>query len=281
MDQALYQLFRDCFPTVPVAQKALERLLPKNTEFLTTREGERPVGMAAVAGKNILWLCTAPDKRGQGIGSDLLARAETLIRDGGHNRAVVGNPSSWLFIGAPCTKEESEEKHHAFLSKRGYRFGNSYVEMARTLADYDVAKTPIHTPPADVSFGWATEEEYESLRAAVAKVDRDWVNYFHKNGSHFVARRGGEVIGFTIVSFNDTTLQSDGESVVGNIGCVGVIPEERRGGTGLYMVALAAMELKSRGCDVGYIHYTHLESWYAKLGFETFVRVMFGEKPLL
>ena len=74
-------------------------------------------------------------------------------------------------------------------------------------------------------------------------------------------------------------LSRDGENV-GSVGCVGTIPAARGQGTGLAMVGKASEQLISRGCDVIYIHYTHLGKWYGKLGFEPFIYFGFGRKIL-
>jgi len=111
-------------------------------------------------------------------------------------------------------------------------------------------------------------------------VDEEWVQYFKGNGSFYVAKEEDEIIGFTALSFDDMTLQSTGFNKVGNIGCVGVIPSKRKYGLGLTMVARSIAELQKHGVDIGYIHFTHLESWYAKLGYRTFCRFWFGSKEL-
>ena len=55
---------------------------------------------------------------------------------------------------------------------------------------------------------------------------------------------------------------------IGGPGCVGTIPEYRRRGIGLEMVRLATEILRNDGFDLSWIHYTHLEHWYMKLGYK-------------
>ena len=55
---------------------------------------------------------------------------------------------------------------------------------------------------------------------------------------------------------------------IGGIACVGTIPEYRKMGIGLRLVDLATLYLKKKGFDYSYIHYTHLEKWYNKLGYQ-------------
>jgi len=68
--------------------------------------------------------------------------------------------------------------------------------------------------------------------------------------------------------------------VVGVPGCVGTVPRFRRQGIGLKMVALACEELRKMGCDTGFIHYTGVAHWYARLGFQTFLTEYFMHKAI-
>lgn len=67
---------------------------------------------------------------------------------------------------------------------------------------------------------------------------------------------------------------------MGSVGCVGTIPKKRKLGIGLAMVAKATEELKNHGCDVSWIHFTYLDWWYGRLGYETYLRFWFGYKSL-
>ncbi len=55
-------------------------------------------------------------------------------------------------------------------------------------------------------------------------------------------------------------------------GCVGTLPQYRKQGIGLEMVRRATLLLKAEGFDLSWIHYTHLERWYGKLGYKTVLR---------
>ena len=57
-----------------------------------------------------------------------------------------------------------------------------------------------------------------------------------------------------------------------NVVCVGTVPEYRRQGIGLKMVQNVTQILKEKGYALGYIHYTGVGHWYAKLGYQTLVK---------
>jgi ribosomal protein S18 acetylase RimI-like enzyme len=63
---------------------------------------------------------------------------------------------------------------------------------------------------------------------------------------------------------------------VGGIGCVGVSESHRGQGIGLAMVARATELLKERNCNTGFIGWTTLTDWYAKLGFQPWREYLMG-----
>jgi GNAT superfamily N-acetyltransferase len=59
---------------------------------------------------------------------------------------------------------------------------------------------------------------------------------------------------------------------IGAPGCVGTIPAYRKQGIGLKMIQNATAIFQKCGYDLGYIHYTGVGHWYARLGYETLVK---------
>lgn len=122
----------------------------------------------------------------------------------------------------------------------------------------------------DISFGFY-KGEADALIEAVEKVDKDWVQFFD-GGRVYCGCCCGKLASFCLVddmgehNVNGRTLK------VGGPGCVGTVPEFRRKGIGLAMVARVTEILADEGFDVGYIHYTAVADWYAKLGYRTFAK---------
>lgn len=121
--------------------------------------------------------------------------------------------------------------------------------------------------PAGIAFG-----EYHGalapLREAVRSVDEDWVQYFTGDSRVFCAFDGDR-----IVAFCDLSDMGRFEGLrVGGPGCVGTIPDCRGQGIGLELVRRATETLRRDGFDLSWIHYTHLERWYAKLGYQPVLR---------
>lgn len=141
-----------------------------------------------------------------------------------------------------------------------------FTEQMLLLEDFDVNAVKIPCPEG-ITFGIA-EGRGEELRAAVALVDEDWVQYFGDDGLVFCAFENDRIISFCCL---DDMGWHQGLHISGP-GCVGTIPERRGHGIGLRMVQLATEYLRQNGFDASYIHYTHIDHWYAKLGYRNILK---------
>lgn len=278
-----YEIFRACFPMLKLTEKQYETL----AEEELCRSFDCPEGFALVKENELRLLCVLPEKRGNGIGTRLFTAAEEHIRAHGFKRMEIGGTGSGLLIGAP-------EESCGFFEKMGCELDDRVAEMSAG---------DLHLPEKTLSgceFGVYTGDE-SRLREAVAKVDPDWVQYFGVSdetrrreasdpetdwaqfigsGDVFCATSGGEIASFCILGYDDTTILNDGSKRMGSIGCVGTVPEFRRRGIGLEMVAEAAKLLFQRGCGDIFIHYTAVYDWYARLGFQTRMYLKLGGKNL-
>lgn len=264
-----FELFRLCFPEIKITDEIFAELSEiDRTDVISHKENDILTGFALILRDNIRLLCVHPDHRGKGIGSRLLEQAEEHIISRGYDRITIGGTSSQLFIGAVSGSR-------GFFEKRGYELYGPIAEMGGDIADFSASDYDLPVPE-NISFGYF-DGERDALLRAVAAVEEDWTQYFSE-GDIFCAFRGDEVASFCILDEDIDCLISDGKSTVGSIGCVGTVPGSRRQGIGLKMVALAAEELKARGCEKCFIHYTHVFDWYARLGFENFLFVYMGGK---
>ena len=125
--------------------------------------------------------------------------------------------------------------------------------------------------PDGITFGFF-RGNMDDLRRAVAEVDEGWVQYYNDPAHAFCAFDGDRVVSFCDVDEMGTVPFLGKTAKIGGPGCVGTIPAYRRRGIGLRMVQLATGILKDRGFDYGFIHYTGVAHWYAKLGYETILR---------
>ena len=272
-----YKIFKECFPQLKLTEEQFEALSAgKNCKQIKKYDGDRLTGFAYVYRSCLRLLCVDPEYQGRGIGSEILAEAEELVRNANYSGITAGGLDSALFIGEVISREQFEAQGPGFLKKHGYAASNGCVEMELDLKDFSAES-------ADMSFPEDTEYRLYSgdrtaLLEAVEKVDPDWVEYFRYAEDVFAAYYKGRLAGMCILGFDDLCLVSGDGFKTGNIGCVGVVPEFRRKGIGLAMVARAAELLKSRNCANAFIHYTHLENWYGRLGAKAVVYCAFSGK---
>ena len=172
------------------------------------------------------------------------------------------------------TENINYEKMKEVEKRLGCTFGDRgiFAEMSLDLAAYEEKTHPI----ADVEFKFF-QGNVDDIKKAVALVDDQWVQYFDNNMPIFCGYHEGQIASFCNVDTNADCMISAPGITVGAIGCVGTVPQYRNLGIGLRMVDLATLYLKNKGCDKAYIHYTHIDKWYEKLGYGTFARFSFKE----
>ncbi len=121
--------------------------------------------------------------------------------------------------------------------------------------------------PEGIRFGFFSGE-LQALRAAVAEVDEEWLPYFGPGCRCFCAFDADKPVSFCLL---DEMCRFQGLRVSGP-GCVGTVPPYRGHRIGLEMVRRATLFLKEAGYALSYIHYTHIDHWYARLGYRTVLR---------
>ena len=259
-DMTDIEIFKACFPEYRISSEVFERVTAGSIRFCTEH------GFAHVRGGRIELLCVHPKYQRCGEGRRLLSLCEQHVSDSGTDTVSVGGR---LVCGA-------EERTAEFFGKNGYELDGSFTEMELPLDGFSVPEVSL---PENAEFGFYSGDT-DTLRRAVNEVDEEWVQYFTDDGLFFCCLVDREIASFCIVGGDEDFLLSDGAARIGSVGCVGTVPKFRKKGLGLHMVALASQWLKEQGCDSVFIHYTHLDKWYGKLGAKVFQRFTTAEKML-
>lgn len=281
MKERVYQIFKECFPNIPLTEEILYLLMDYDLCTIIGKYSDNKlIGFSAVNDNRIVLMCVVPSYQRKGYGSQLVGESESLIQKNGYDTVILGGEDSKLFMGAVCEETQWNEKHNYFFEKCGYSAINGCIEMELQLNDFNLDNLNIDLRPRGITFEYWNNVDKTNLLSAVNEVEEDWVKYFENDGNVFAAIENGKCVGFTILSFDDLTICNNGHNKVGMVGCVGVIPSKRKSGIGLAMVAHATNELKKKGCDISYIHYTYLDKWYGKLGYQTIMWYWFGKKDI-
>lgn len=152
-------------------------------------------------------------------------------------------------------------------SVRGLSEGQSFDEMFLPLDEFEPS---LYEKEFDdsVTFGYFSGDSDE-IKAAVEKVDKEWVGFFNEKQRIYCGFIDGQIASFCLVD-DMGTYELNGKMVrVGGPGCVGTVPCFRNRGIGLTMVKNVTEILKNEGYDISYIHYTGVAGWYGKLGYKT------------
>lgn len=255
-----FEIFKACFPEYGLTEELFDKLLEKENCTVFREDG----GAAFVKNNKISLLMVAPGFQGRGVGKSLLTQCERHLSAGGYDYTYIGG----IFPGLP---ESSKE----YFEKNGYETQGSRVEMGMDIKDFSVKGNV----PFGITFRFFNGKHTDLINA-VGAVDKEWIQYFDDDSRVFCGFSEDTPVSFCIVDEDVDCLLSDGKARVGSIGCVGTCPEFRKRGIGLYMVELATEILKNKGCDKSFIHCTHLEDWYGKLGYNTFLRYCAARKKL-
>jgi len=211
-----------------------------------------------------------PACRRAGLGSQLLAQAWRNLGGGVKLWFAGSGAGSYFWPGVP----EDAPDGWAFLRAHGFE---QTGEMADLLADIAGFRPPgwvLGRARGGVRFELAAEGDAAEVIALQERHFPNWKAFYEHQltipGTVLVARADRRVVGTCTVegpAEYDFLWRALVRGSVGAFGCVGVDPAARRRGIGLAMVARASELLSARGAEVCYCAYTHLEDWYAQLGF--------------
>lgn len=246
-----YEIFRDVFPMLSVTEKQFINITDKDNCTVFREDG----GVIYIKENRIIFIGVAEKYRRKGIGKKLLTKAENHIKNSGYDRIGAGG----FIAGIAHTGID-------FFTAMGYEKGGDGVEMGMDLIDFSSA-----LPETGITYDFLTGRHDELIKA-VAEVDEDWIQYFEEGCNAYCGFKNGEIACFCLVDFDAECILSDESSKIVSIGCVGTVPKYRRNGYGLKMVDYATAISKEKGCNKGFIHQTHLESWYGKLGYKTVIK---------
>lgn len=230
-------------------------------------------------------LVVDPAARRQGVGSELLRRAEEyLAARGCSNVAATPYPQAYYYPGVPLERYPGSEK---LFERSGYRCSATVDAMDLQLTSYevpkDVAKRRLGLEADGWRFGCASVEWYSRLTQLCDNFSEDWGDVIRgalRRGASpeqvQLAVRGGTVAGFTIFG-----------AFVGcpdRFGPFGVADEFRCLGLGTVLLHETLREMASRSMHCAWFLWTGEQdaAWrlYHRAGFEVTRRFGIYQKQL-
>ncbi|WP_261129309.1 GNAT family N-acetyltransferase [Bacillus sp. Marseille-Q3570] len=238
---------------------------------------------------NIGWiqaLLVKDDSRNNGIGNQLLIKAEQALASVGVTKIILGRDFHHYFPGIPSTVSNI----HLWFENRGYVEVNKVKDFYRVAPDHaeEIDTTEITMselePSEKMQFLSFMEESFPGRWEYEAR------EYFKKggDGSHFiVAKYGEEIIGFVRVNGLDSPVIGPNiywhylfEEKVGGIGPLGIKKSHRKKGYGKAIVQKAINIAVERGCRHLIIDWTELDEFYQSFGFKAWKEYEQYEKSM-
>ncbi|WP_235599898.1 GNAT family N-acetyltransferase [Alkalihalobacillus trypoxylicola] len=233
-------------------------------------------------GQDVGWiqvLVVHKDYRNQGIGSELLRKAEGAFQNQNIKEIMLGRDPFHFFPGIPANYEQTIR----WFESQGYELNEPYgrdYDMVRSFKDQEEVTLPVIQ---NISFTiLKIEEKDQFLHFLKQSFPGRWQYEAHKYfemggvGREFVVvKKEGSIIGFCRI--NDLSSPIIAQNVywsslfehnLGGIGPLGVAKEERKSGYGIAVVEAAIYYLRKRGVSSMVIDWTGLVSFYEKLGFK-------------
>jgi GNAT superfamily N-acetyltransferase len=233
-------------------------------------------------------IAVQPSAQRQGIGSELLAWAESWIQGKGCKRIRIGGNLRPFVPGLPSPLSQAWGRAEGegaliFFTKRGYEspVHQPYeYDIARSLKNYQ----PIYPQPAHVKLLPMQPGEENLLldflhRAYPGRWEFEACE-FVKNGGRAIdfllLRVNGEVEGFCRLTFADSERPIERfypqrlPQPWGQFGPLGLSKAMRGQGLGGYLIDAAALHMKSLGVDGCVIDWTSLVALYGKFGFKVY-----------
>lgn len=298
------------FPMRPelLRQNSLEdrNVLQAGSWIAMDAVARRPVGFVVVKcwqeqldvqlGKGVGWiqaLLVDRNDRGQGIGSELLARAERALRQRGVQKIWLGRDPYHYFPGIPVESPEVS----AWFAARGYRLLEPLEnDLLCRYSDQDDQKSVPLPQVADGRFRLLAADDKDAFlsflhRCFPGRWEYEAIHYFQRGGTgreFVVLERQGEIVGFCRI--NDAKSPFIAQNVywaplfareLGGIGPLGIDPAHRGSGLGLALVQAGIAMLRQRGIQQIAIDWTALVDFYAKLGYSSWKQYAKYSKELV
>lgn len=292
----LFDLYKRNFPYC-VREDAYAEYLLESEENKTVKKrndsGEL-IGAAVVHKNNILMLCVDKNHRRKGLGSQLLAEAEEIIRQNGYSEATVGAGDSYLMPGVPSGRPVVDEELEPdrissgiesdgvdFVKKRGYfnRWDCNCFDMKMSLADFAAEPSEVD----GINFRWATVKDIPEIIKCIDDANKGFSKFYSNESIYgaetkkvLVAQDGDEIVGAVMVNYG---VEGDG---LGSIGCTAVKHSHRGKKIATNLVIMATESFKRNGMSEAFLGYTYtgLDKMYGAAGYKISTYYFMAKKTL-
>ena len=300
MTESLYALFKRNFPYVRREEETARDILsnPENQLFFHKDNAGNLVGAAVVHKNTLLLLCVDAPFRNTGVGSKLLAEAETYVKSKGYKTITIGVGDIYLCPGVPVKEMPFEEEisnialhpqlpenNASYFIKRGYRHAWNDCNCFDMHMPFTPELLSIHPPETPgIEYRFANQSDLCSILDCTNAAEEEFSKYYEESESYapdshdkvLIALDGEKVVGTLMVD-----QETEGEGV-GSIGCTIVHPAYQGRKIASSMIIRGAKHLYKSGMKEGFLGYTYsgLDKLYGKAGYKVCAFYFMAEKSL-
>lgn len=253
--------------------------------------GGLPSGFCAIqrnqgGAAGLTLLLVEPTKQHHGIGTDLLNRAEELLRNLGIQRLTLGSGGGdYFWPGVPAEQRQS----CSFFRRYGFVEEEDSEDLILGTEDFvnpDWVAARLASSGAMLRLGKLADRD--EVMAFERLHFLSWAAYFENEmdqgrySNILLAQGADDTILGTLLLGHDPSLSWDSmrDKRVGTLNTLGVSPTRQGQGIGLALTSRAMEILRMRGCSHCLIQWTGLGEWYGKLGAETWAHYHMASKTL-
>lgn len=296
MISELFEIYKRNFPYIIRNEKTVLSILQnKDNKIIEKRNEKNKLTGVSIINKNaIILLCVDKEYRNKGIGTELLANSEAVIKKNGYDEAVVGEGFDYLMPGVPTGKRYFDSKNEdlyygvndeasIFFTKRGYvhSWDCNCFDMRLCLNEFDGGKQSIGGMIEGIRYRWAVITDLEEICQCTNDAHEDFTKWYRNENLYdesssrkvLIALNGSEVAGTLIVSTEE-------EENMGSVGCTAVKHAYRGKHIALNLIMLGTKYLKDAGLKEAFLGYTYsgLDYLYGCAGYKICLYYMMAKK---
>lgn len=281
--QEMLSIYNSCFEHIQTTEKIFaDRLaLHRGAQVILAQKERSIAGFCVVYQDVLLMLCVREELRGCGIGSQLLAEAENLIRKSGWEKVLLGSKSgTYLTPGVPM---DSKSNAAVWFEKRGYCYQWTSYDMT---VDFSEIEDFYFAPIEGFLIRSRQPDNAAEVLASAACAEntvQGWGEFYlpaDRPAAIVIELSSGKIAGVILIDINSGCLYEKSLPKMGSFACIAVPREFRHRGIGRALCCFAMQRMQKAGLRGCFIGYTYLENWYGQMGAKKQTEYWMGEKRI-